>query len=100
LIEPAVVRDEQMSHVSADRKEKQFMKRYFSNMVDLYPDDSAAFIKAREYAKRMRVEADHSHEAYKKKMLRMFDVYENEPVVDTGDLMSAPSSKQSSAHKR
>ena len=75
-------------NIDREKKEREFMKRYFSNMVDLYPDDAAQFIHARETAKRARYEADKAYEKAKVKMLQMFDVYDQEPAVNTDDLMT------------
>ena len=80
--------------------EREFMKRYFSDLVDLYPEDAASFIKAREDAKRLRKDADEAETKLKKEMGKMFDLYDNEPHFSTELLLSFPASSKASPAKK
>ena len=57
------------------------MKRYFSNLVDMYPEDSANF-KAREHAKRCRRDYDDALKALEDTNARLFNVDFDEPLID------------------
>ena len=80
--------DEEFNNVPSEDSEdvtevqKTALKRYFSEMVDQYPKHMALFVRDREKAKRLRLEADEWEKKAKKAMDRCFGVYEDEPLQD------------------
>ena len=77
----------------------QFMKRYFSNMCDMYPEDAMKFILLREKAKRVKHDAAVAVEKLQNEMDTLFAMKLDERLVNTDVLGSPPESYQSSPEK-
>ena len=90
---------EQVQEEDEQESSRVIMKRYFSNLVDLYPVDCANFIKARENAKRKRMEHVEADKLLTEMSEILFDVDNEEPIMANIFMNSIQSSFQASPAK-
>ena len=82
------------------KDQKEELKRYFSKMVDTYPDDFVRFITKREKAKRLRKEADALWKQAEEEMHNCLGFDLHEPLYDISGLPDNLSSIHTSAEKK
>ena len=84
--------DEHESELSPEQQpptdiKKNAAKRYFSQMIDDYPDTFISFIVKREKAKLARIDADRLQKESDEEMKNCLTLYDNEPLYDIQDLL-------------
>ena len=67
-------------------KQKEALKRYFSTMIDDYPEIMLKLVSQREKAKRMRRHADAALAESDKLLFEAFKYYDDEPNYNVKDL--------------
>ena len=75
------------------------MKRYFSEMVDMYPQESFHFILAREHVKKLKSQLETAMDEYNTYQHALFSHNSREPLKPTDQIPSVIPSKVSSPAK-
>ena len=76
-----------------------FMKRYFSAMVDMYPEEAGDFITAREEAKKASRAYEDAIRLMEDTSAKLFNVNCEEQIVHKSTIDALPNSNASSPEK-